>query len=432
MTQQIAIAGYGIEGRANYLYFRDKGDVTIVDERPQLTDVPPGVPTITGDGVFSRLQDFDLVVRTAGLKPAKIVTNGKVWSATNEFFARCPAPIIGVTGTKGKGTTCSFIASILRAGGKTVHLVGNIGVAALEVLPRIQPDDLVVYELSSFQLWDLERSPSTAVVLMIEPDHLDVHDSMDEYVNAKANIRRYQGPSDVCWYHPTNTYAKYIAETTREGRILPFNSATTTGSVYVGNGSFCVDEHEICSLDAVVIPGSHNLENACAAISAALPYLEGTSMVEAGLRSFTGLPHRLKFVREVAQVRYYDDSIATTPGSALAALRAFTEPKVLILGGHTKGASFDDVLEQCAATNTTVIAIGSARDEITARSAQYHVTCTSLKTTSMQAIVREASRQAVPGGVVLLSPAAASFDMFKNYKDRGDQFIAAVNALAEQ
>lgn len=429
---QIAIAGYGIEGRANYEYFRDKGAVTIVDENSRLADVPLGIPTITGDGVFERLQDFDMVVRTAGLKPAKITTNGKIWSATNEFFTHCPAPIIGVTGTKGKGTTCSFIASVLRAGGKTVHLVGNIGVPALEILPQVQPDDIVVYELSSFQLWDLERSPQTAVVLMIEPDHLDVHESMEEYVDAKANIRRYQGPHDTCWHHPTNKYAKYIADTTHEGRAVPYNSPGTTGSVYIKDSYFWMNEQEICSTDAVVIPGAHNLENVCAALSAALPFLEGTTMVEAGLRSFTGLPHRLKFIREISGVRYYDDSIATTPGSALAAIRAFAEPKVIILGGHTKGTKYDEVVEQCAATNTKVIAIGSARDDIVALAQLYHADCISLKATSMFDIVQAASQRAEPGGVVILSPAAASFDMFKNYQDRGDQFIAAVERLAEQ
>ena len=151
---KVAIAGYGVEGEENYAYWsaQPHTEITIVDEAEQFSrPLPEGVPTILGEGAFSHLEDFDMVVRTAGLAPSKIKTNGRIWSATNEFFARCPVPCIGVTGSKGKGTTASLIASILEAAGKTVWLVGNIGIPALSVLPKIQQDDIVVYELSSFQ-----------------------------------------------------------------------------------------------------------------------------------------------------------------------------------------------------------------------------------------------------------------------------------------
>ena len=191
----IAIAGYGIEGKANYDYWvKDPANhLTIIDERDEasIEDLPVDAATITGEAAFEKLQGFDLVIRTAGLAPHKIKTDGKVWSATNEFFAKCPAQIIGVTGSKGKGTTSSFIASILEAAGKKVWLVGNIGTPSLTILDHIQPTDVVVYELSSFQLWDLERSPHVGVVLFIETEHLDVHLNMNDYVQAKIRLLRY-------------------------------------------------------------------------------------------------------------------------------------------------------------------------------------------------------------------------------------------------
>lgn len=445
---KIAIAGFGQEGRSNYKYFRaqyPQAEVVIVDEREPV-DVPLDANIITGEGVFERLNGFDMVVRTAGLAPGKITTDGKVWSATNEFFAQCPVPIIGVTGTKGKGTTSSLIASILRAAGKTVHLVGNIGVPALETLPSIGLDDIVVYELSSFQLWDIERSPRIAVVLMIEPDHLDVHADLEDYVEAKANIRRYQEDGDVCVYHPTNKYAEKIADVplayeTKGGRSGLSGASSGVyryaskddGHVYAEDGFFCVQDRQICTIDNLTLPGAHNIENACAAISAVIELPEWPvhitdEHIAKGLRDFTGLPHRLKFVREVGGVKYYDDSIATTPGSAIAAINSFDERVTIILGGHDKGGDLTDLMKLCHDKHVSVIAIGESRQQIADLCAHYGVKCC-VEPGDMTAIVERAAMETETGSVVVLSPAAASFDMFKNYADRGTQFVAAVTAL---
>lgn len=407
----VALAGYGIEGKASYDYWRAQGhDITVADERELLDALPDGVNTILGPDAFTRLGEFDLIVRSPSVNPKKLPYGDKVWSATNEFFAKCPTTdIIGVTGTKGKGTTSSLIASILKAAGRTVHLVGNIGTPALAELPRIQPDDIVVYELSSFQLWDVKRSPHVAVVLMIEPDHLDIHDGMDDYVDAKRNIVRFQQDRDVVVFNQNDARSSDIAASTvAQKRTYPFELGELA--------------------NAVTLPGTHNQENASAAIMAVQDYVSDQGTLAQGLSAFSGLPHRLKFVREVGGVKFYDDSIATTPGSAIAAIRSFNEPKVLILGGYDKGANYTELIELCESTETKILAVGANGSDIAALCEQSDATC-EREEGDMTAIVTKAFEIAQPGDVVILSPAAASFDMFKSYADRGDQFVTAVERL---
>ncbi|HTK39727.1 MAG TPA: UDP-N-acetylmuramoyl-L-alanine--D-glutamate ligase [Patescibacteria group bacterium] len=408
---KVAIAGYGIEGKSNYAYWNTPdNELTIVDERTAIDDLPGDAKTLLGPGVFRQLAEFDLVVRTASLDPKKIHTNGTVTSASNEFLERCPVSVIGVTGTKGKGTTCSLITSMLRAAGKQVHLVGNIGVPALEVLPHIQPDDIVVYELSSFQLWDIRHSPHVAVVLPIEPDHLDIHATLEEYVAAKANIVRYQSRDDIVIYHEHNQYSNQIGQSSMAATKLPY-------------------PRDIGQLaDALVLPGAHNVENASAAVLAVSEYNLDPSTLAEGLHTFDGLPHRLKLVAEKSSIRFYDDSISTTPGSSIAALASFEEPKVIILGGSDKGADYESIVQECKTRDAIVVVLGKTGQKIAELCHAYDVPCHDGGTT-IESVVQTAFDVASPGGVVLLSPASASFDMFKNYGDRGDKFTRAAQNL---
>lgn len=425
---KVAIYWYGAEGQSNYRYYQAKGDdVTIVttavsDDYP----IPEGAKAIVQEDAYNHLDGFDLVVRSAGVRPDSLKTDGTIWSATNEFFAQCKSQIIGVTGTKGKGTTASLITEILRAAGKNVHLVGNIGVPPLELLSSIAPDDIVVYELSSFQLWDIKMSPHIAVVLMVEPDHLNVHTDMQEYVEAKAGISQYQTENDVIIYHPTNRYSADIVSMSMGKKIR--YAIADDGGAYVRDDAFYYGNERICSTDVMQIPGAHNIENACAAITAVMKILGDTNSIEQGLRTFSGLPHRLKFVREVNGVRYFDDSIATTPGSAIAAIHSFVQPKVIILGGSQKGSVYDEIVAVCKSTNTRVIAIGQTGHTIAELCREQGIPVEHVEGT-MNDIVSVASHTAASGDVVILSPASASFDMFKSYSDRGEQFISAVSQL---
>ena len=451
---KIAIVGYGVEGRSNYRYYRAKypnAEIVIFDERAQLDDTPEGAQLVLGSRAFAQVKGFDLVLRSPSVAPDRIKQADHHWSATREFLRQSPAPIIGVTGSKGKGTTCSLIASILRQHladrpERHVHLLGNIGVPALDVLPSVGEDDIVVYELSSFQLWDCTHSPTIAVVTMIEPDHLNVHTDFADYLNAKKNIRRHQQLGDVCLYHPTNKYSQEVAAAPLDrlpdtgdnhGDTLDFAqryAIPDDDQVYVQDGYFCVQNRQICSTNHLLLPGAHNLENACAAMSAVteLPINVTDEQFAAGLESFTGLPHRLKFIAEKNGVKYYDDSISTTPGSAIAALKAFTESKILILGGSDKGADYTELAQEIARQNMRVVIVNGANaSEIIEILHKNEVSCqvVQLEMASMLAVVETAASQAQPGDVVILSPAAASFDVFKSYNDRGEQFVAAVEKL---
>lgn len=434
---KIAIAGYATEGEASTRYWLADGahEIYIYDENPQALEgktLPTGVQVgELGPGSFSRIHDVDMIIRTPSAAPDLFPDTIRHWSATNEFFVKCPAPIIGITGSKGKGTTASMIAAFLEADGKTVHFVGNIGVPALDLLADIQPDDIVVYELSSYQLWDIEASPSTAVLLFIEPEHLDVHKTLESYLAAKKNIVRFQTPADRLVYLTSSDYTVEIANTAVSHKTAVPSSE---GAHIVGDALY-YGETKLCLVDAIHLVGEHNRLNTLAAIEAAWPYLSLPTSVEAGLARFQGLPHRLSYVATVDGVAYYDDSIATTPGSAIAALASFADQQVcIILGGSTKQADFTSLAGALAAHHhATALLVGdeAARIAEACRAAGF-TRFQELGHMSMDEIVRTAHRVSAGEGVVLLSPAAASFDSFKNYADRGDQFIAAVRALPQE
>lgn len=429
---KVAVVGYGVEGESAYKYWAAKGaDITIFDESesPKFA-VPEGASLIAGKEALTKLNGFDIIMRVPALRPDKLKTDGQVSSVIQEFLNVCPAPVIGVTGSKGKGTTTTLIFDILKNAGKNPHVAGNIGIPALDILPDVKKDDVVVLELSSFQLWDITKSPQVAVVVMMEPEHLDIHKDVEEYMTAKANIVKWQKPSDVTVYLPGNKMTETVA-LQGEGKKVPY---TKEPGAHVVDGNFVMDGVVICKTSELGIPGEHNVQNACAAITAAWQFTQDVKAITKAIQEFKGLDHRLKFVTEIREVRYFDDSIGTTPGSSIAAMKAFVQPKVLILGGSDKGADFDELAKVINAEEVrAVVAIGDMRTKIieSLKKANYMGQIAEFdQQSTMQQIVKKCSELALPGDVVILSPACASFDMFKSYQERGDKFIEAVQELA--
>ncbi len=427
---RVAIVGYGVEGVSACHYFAAKGDDVTVFHKVRPDDLPADVKVII-DEHATDLSGYDVVVRSPATRPDLLHTDGRVTSVIKEFLSVFgPERVIGVTGSKGKGTTASLIYEMLKAAGWRVHLGGNIGVPALNLLAKAKDGDWVVLEMSSFQLWDLEISPHIAVLLMIEPEHLDVHSSPGEYIAAKANIASHQQPDDVLVYLPTNPLTLQAAKQAT-GRKIPYNQSP---GAHLEGQNIVMEGQVIVPIAELSLVGQHNIDNACAAVTAVWQIIQDKAAMRQVLTTFKGLPHRLQLVAEVDGVEYYDDSIATTPGSAIAALRSFTQPKVIILGGSDKGADFTELAEEVAKQDMRgAVLIGAMQQKMHAslRAAQVdeqkiHVL---VGKPGMPTIVGQAKNLAQPGDVVIMSPACASFDMFKNYKDRGEQFIAAVESL---
>ena len=430
---RIAIAGYGLEGESNYHYYASNLDnqILIADENQPSRELPIDVDTIIGPEAFSHLDGFDIVMRTASLPPRKITTDGQLWSSTNEFFAKCPCQIIGVTGTKGKGTISSLIASILKADSRKVWLVGNIGVTPLQFLSEIKPDDIVVYELSSFQLWDLKKSPHIAVVTMVEPEHLNVHYDFEDYIEAKANIRRFQTADDFCIFHPSNKISERISKVSNLGTVVQYG--VKGNGAYVSYGKFYFKDEIVCDKDKLQLFGEHNVENACAAITVAKICNVSNEIIAKGLENFKGLEHRLEFVRELDGVRYFNDCFSSSTPATVAAIKAFKVPEILIMGGIDRGGDFSGIADLIATQGNVkrVIVIGAIREKLSGilKSVNPTAIIETIDLKDMKSIIMLAKSYATTGDIVLMSPGCASFDMFKDFYDRGNQFKKAVKEL---
>ena len=448
---RIGIVGWGLEGQSAYRFYGAEHEYLIVNEEPR-DDFPmqdkrtqvqfvttPRTPGLTGNvsdlSYLDGLEFCDKIIYTA--PAAKNLE--KRFGQDKDFWAKATTiqhiffqevrskNIIGVTGTKGKGTTSTLIYEMLKAFGKRVFLGGNIGVPVLDFVRDVSPDDWVVLELSNFQLYNLTYSPHIAVCLMIVPEHMDWHPNIDEYAEAKANLFRHQKPEDIAIYFADNEYSAKIASYS-PGKKIPFFRRP---GAYMDDAKVMVDGSEIIDKSEIKLLGEHNLQNICAALTAVWQVEQNRDAARRALVSFSGLEHRLEFSGETDGVKYIDDSFGTAPETTIVAIKAFEQPKVIILGGSDKGADFTALAQEIKNSNVRqAIIIGQITDKIIQALNNAGFTAITAGLSSMTEIVDKARELAEPGDVVLLSTGAASFGMFKNYKDRGEQFKQAVAKLA--
>ncbi|MBL8030028.1 MAG: UDP-N-acetylmuramoyl-L-alanine--D-glutamate ligase [Candidatus Doudnabacteria bacterium] len=440
----VAVLGFGLEGQATTKYLLKHGVKPVLfDERP-LESFEAGeqdfikaenLNFIFGPQAFLELKGFDVVFRSPGIKLSeiqdKVSTKTVITSQTKYFFEHCPAKIIGVTGTKGKGTTASLIFEILQATSyklpPSVYLTGNIGnVQPLEILDELKKEDVVVYELSSFQLQDLTQSPHIGVCLMVTSEHLDYHKSVEEYWQAKSAITRFQTKNNFTVVNVDYEGSKYIGSLGEGIKIFVSTKQVLQEGV-------CLDGEKIKAvfgslnlsipLPVVRLRGRHNLENILASIAACLALGYEVQSILETVKNFNGLEHRLEFVGEKNGVKYYNDSFSTTPDTAIAALESFSEKIVVILGGSSKKSNFAVLGEKLNTANNIrgVVLVGDEGSNIKAQIKNSAIQILE-GAKNMAEIVKQANSLAESGDVVLLSPACVSFGMFKNYKDRGEQF----------
>ncbi len=449
--KKIAVLGFGAEGRAAAEYLvRHGAEVEVFEAKPEAQFAPEDIETVEElqkKGVIfhfsaagQEIKQADAIFRSPGIPPANPwltearTKNIPVTSGTAVFLENFPGTVVGVTGTKGKGTTCSLIHEMLKFSGRKTELLGNIGVPALAALDGLSPDTTVVFELSSFQLMEITRSPQVAVVLMVTSEHLDFHGTVEDYEAAKKNIAKFQTAGDFVVANTDYTASERIAVSSPAKKLWVSREHSVKEGVFAEKGEIILlrggARTEIMETKDIALPGAHNLENACAAAAAASALGLPLTAMRSALKNFTGLPHRLQLVGEKNGVRYYDDSFSTTPESAIAAIRAFSAPKIIILGGSSKGADFSELGEGIMKDNSirAIVGIGAEwpkiKKELDGAPAEFLEGAK-----NMAEIVAAAAGAAKPGDVVILSPACASFDMFKNYKDRGEQFAAEIKKL---
>lgn len=402
-----------------------------------------GVEFRSGEGYDAELAD-EVIFRSPGYLPTRpalrrAAANGaKITSEMAMFFECCPCTVVGITGSDGKSTTSTVTAKLLEESGRRVWLGGNLGTPLAPKVGEMAPGDFAVVELSSFQLMDMTASPQISIVTNVSPNHLDKHTDMAEYIDAKRAIFRYQKPGDLL-------VANYDNEITRgflsgaPGRVRPFSrlNGCDTGVLFENdrivlreNGT----ERELLRRDQIRIPGNHNVENYMAAAGAVCELVSAQQMA-AVATTFNGVAHRLELVRTLNGVRYYNSSIDSSPTRTAAALSVFSEPLTVILGGSDKGISFDELGELLCRKTKRIILTGATADAIESavrRAPSFgDGTPEILRTATLIDAVHAANGAAKPGEIVLLSPACASFDAFRNFEERGEVFRRAVRELPE-
>ena len=439
--KKIAVLGLGVSNRPLVRLLLEFGcDVVGCDRTPRenldgevLELEAMGCKLHVGDNYLEGVE-ADVLFRTPGMHPGNPAIEAlrsrgaEVTSEMEVFFEVCPCTLLAVTGSDGKTTTTTLVSEMLKAAGKTVWLGGNIGTPLLPLVREMKPEDFAVVELSSFQLMDMKRSPARAIVTNLAPNHLDVHKDMEEYVESKKNIFRYQDENGILILNADNA----ITAAFRGNGNTKFFSRQGEAYVCLKDGVICRGNEKVLPVEDILIPGVHNIENYMAAIAMVEGLVED-EVIRQVAKNFGGVEHRIELVRIRDGVKFYNDSIASSPSRTIAGLRSFREKVILIAGGYDKHIPYD-VLGPEICTHVKKLFLGGATGPLIREAVEK---CPDFDPAALEIVdcgtfepaVRAAAAAAKPGNIVLMSPASAAFDQFKNFMVRGEFYKKLVKEL---
>ena len=449
--RKIAIIGLGVSNipLIDYLYNK-KARVTVFDDR-NIEEIPKEImDKITnynfefsfGPNSLEKLKGFDMIFRSPSCLPTKPelvkeAERGAIVTSEIELLMKmCPGKIIGVTGSDGKTTTTSMIYAILKEAGLNAYLGGNIGVPLFTKLEEMKPQDIIVLELSSFQLMGMEVSPDISVITNITPNHLNIHKDYEEYIDSKKNIYRFQDENGIVVLNYDNEITRKCANEVK-GKVIFFSSKEKLENGFIVDENVikkCEDKVRTHILDTkdLILRGKHNYQNVCTALAATNSLVDINIAIKA-VKNFKPVEHRIEFIREIDNVKWYNDSASSSPTRTLSGLNAFDEDIILIAGGYDKNLDYTPLAKTIVEKVKTLILIGqtagkifdAVKKELENQNKKLDIyMCDTLENT-----IEIAKKSAKPGQVVLFSPASASFDMFKNFADRGNKFKNLVNAI---
>jgi UDP-N-acetylmuramoylalanine--D-glutamate ligase len=448
--RQVVVMGFGRQGQSLARWLPTIGArVVVTDRRPQ-DDIDadlrefPGVRFVLGDHPLELLEGTDMVCVSGGVpldQPFVQEASNRRIAVTNDaqlFLERCPAPIIGITGSAGKTTTTTLVGEMCKVAGLTTWVGGNIGNVLLDVMMGIQPEHQIVMELSSFQLELVFTSPIIGAVLNITPNHLDRHKTMENYMRAKANVIAHQSPDGVAVLGRDDMGSRAF-EPLVNGHCVWFsqNEMVTDGAFMIGSrlavtglASATGDPQIICEASEIPLRGQHNVLNVLAACAiAGVAGVPVEAMTET-IRTFKGVPHRLEHVREINGVTYVNDSIATAPERVVAALNSYDDPLILLAGGADKDLPWGEMVALALHKSRYIIAFGRDGDKIIEAATKLRgETDQVIRVRSLEQAVQKAASLAQSGDVVLLSPGGTSYDAYRDFAARGEHFRQIVMAL---
>ncbi len=447
-TKKIAVLGAGVSNIPLLKQLAcENCDVTLFDQKEKENineDIQKLInekklKCFLGQNYLEGLKSFDIIFRSPSLLPSNPYLKEEesrgcyITTEVEEVIKYAPCKVIGITGSKGKTTTTTIVSKILENLGYNVYVGGNIGTPLFTKIEQLKETDIVVLELSSFQLMGMRTSPDIAVITNISPDHLDIHGSYEEYINAKKYIFKNAKKNSILVLNSEDEIVKNFAHEF-EGEVRYFGTNSNLDTYYLKENKIWNKEKEIIDTTKLILKGEHNYINICAALSAIKDFIKDTSNLEAILKNIPSVPHRLEFVREIDGVKWYNDSASTTPDKCLGGLSAFSEKIVLIAGGSDKNIPYTPLAKPVTEKVSKLILFGQTKNKI------YDAVMEEVKRTNnrslkiyvlddLESAISVAKKVAVSGEVVLFSPASASFDMFKNAYQRGDIFKKLVNDI---